>query len=61
MSQNILIIEDDKNALLGLTEILTDEGYSVDSAENAAKGLQLISTNEYFFFIPIFSLLYPYK
>ena len=47
MSQNILIIEDDKNALLGLTEILTDEGYSVDSAENAAKGLQLISTNEY--------------
>lgn len=47
MSQNILIIEDDKNALLGLTEILTDEGYTVDSAENAAIGLQLISSNEY--------------
>mgnify|MGYP000315155790 CR=1 FL=1 len=44
---HILIVEDDKNALFGLTEILTDEGFAVKAVDNSIEALQLISENEY--------------
>jgi len=32
--RNILVIEDDKKMRDGLVELLADEGYNVESAEN---------------------------
>jgi two-component system, NtrC family, response regulator AtoC len=40
----ILIVEDDKNALLGLSEILKDEGYEVEAAEKSQDALDLFNS-----------------
>lgn len=45
--KNILVIEDDKKMRDGLVEILTDEGYNVESAENGQVGLEKIKKKEY--------------
>jgi len=37
---NILIIEDDSKMRDGLVEILSDEGYNIESAENGQVGLE---------------------
>lgn len=43
----ILIIEDERKMRDGLVEILTDEGYLVDSAENGQIGLDKIKTKDF--------------
>ncbi len=45
--KNILVIEDDQKMRDGLVEILSDEGYNVESAENGQLGLEKIKTKEY--------------
>ncbi|KPQ41113.1 MAG: response regulator receiver, partial [Candidatus Methanoperedens nitroreducens] len=45
--KNILVIEDDKKMRDGLVEILTDEGYNVESAENGQVGLEKIKKKEF--------------
>ncbi|MCG8605309.1 sigma-54 dependent transcriptional regulator, partial [bacterium] len=40
--KRILIVEDDKNTLLGLIEILGQEGYEVNGLESARKALQAL-------------------
>ena len=45
--KNILVIEDDKKMRDGLVEILADEGYNVDSAENGQVGLEKIKKKEF--------------
>lgn len=45
--KKILIVEDDKNALFGLVEILKDEGYDIDSALNAESAYKKLLDNEY--------------
>jgi DNA-binding NtrC family response regulator len=40
----ILIVEDDRNTRLGLQELLVEEGYQVESAENASKALQKLES-----------------
>jgi len=45
--KNILVIEDDKKMRDGLVEILTDEGYNVESAENGQFGLEKIKKKEF--------------
>lgn len=45
--KRVLIVEDDKNALLGLTEILKDEGYDVAAAETAGMAQDLLRDNDY--------------
>jgi DNA-binding NtrC family response regulator len=47
MNYQVLIVEDDKNALLGLSEILKDEGYHVDSAENGKQAIEFYKTKDY--------------
>lgn len=44
---NILVIEDDRKMRDGLVEILTDEGYNVESAENGQVGLEKIKKKEF--------------
>ena len=44
---NILVIEDDRKMRDGLVEILTDEGYNVESAENGQIGLEKIKKKEF--------------
>lgn len=44
---NILIIEDDRKMRDGLLEILTDEGYQVDSAENGQIGLDKLKKKDF--------------
>ena len=39
--KKILIIEDDKNIMDNLTEILTNEGFEVFQADNGKKGVEL--------------------
>lgn len=43
----ILVVEDEKNLLDGITKILVEEKYSVDSALNGFDGLQLAKQNIY--------------
>lgn len=43
----ILIIEDDQKMRNGLMEILSEEGYSVDTAENGQVGLDKIKKNDF--------------
>lgn len=45
--KRILIVEDDKHALLGLVEILKDEGYDVDEAERSAVAFDLLKETHY--------------
>ena len=40
----ILIVEDDKNALLGLSEILKDEGYEVEAAEKSQDAFDIFGS-----------------
>ena len=44
---NILVIEDDRKMRDGLVEILSEEGYNVESAENGQVGLEKIKKNEF--------------
>ena len=43
----ILVVEDDEKMRIGLVEILTEEGYTVDSAENGRAGLDKIKKTDY--------------
>ena len=45
--KNILIIEDDQKMRDGLVEILEDEGYKVESAENGQVGLDMIGKKDF--------------
>lgn len=45
--KHILVIEDDRKMRDGVVELLKDEGYLVDSAENGKTGLEAIKTNDY--------------
>lgn len=45
--KNILVIEDDKKMREGLREILEDERYNVDSAENGQVGLDVIKKKDF--------------
>jgi DNA-binding NtrC family response regulator len=44
---NILVIEDDSKMRDGLVEILADEGYNVESAENGQVGLEKVRKKEF--------------
>ncbi len=44
--ENILIIDDEKNYLFILEDLLTDEGYQVFTAETAEQGLHIFQENE---------------
>lgn len=44
--ETLLIIDDEPNYLLVLEELLSDEGYSVITAETAVRGLEIIQTND---------------
>jgi two-component system, NtrC family, response regulator len=41
--ENILIVDDEKNYLLILEDLLSEEGYQVVTAESAARGLEIVS------------------
>ncbi len=43
----ILIVEDDRNTLSGLVEILTQEGYEVDAAESGQQALKLLENDAF--------------
>lgn len=43
----ILIVEDDRNTLSGLTEILSQEGHDVTPADNARKALRLLENDSF--------------
>lgn len=45
--KNILVIEDDRKMRDGLVELLIDEGYSVESAENGQLGLDRIKKKDF--------------
>lgn len=45
--KNILVIEDDKKMREGLVEILAEQGYQVDSAENGQAGLDKIKKKDF--------------
>ncbi len=45
--KNILVTEDDPKMRTGLVEILKEEGYDVDSAENGLLGLEKIKEKDY--------------
>src|SRR5512147_2479257 len=47
MSTNILIVEDEETLRESVKRIFTKEGYAVDGAESAEKGLLLLETNLY--------------
>jgi len=47
MAETILIVEDEATLASSLKRVFTKEGYSVDIAEDAEKGLELIETNSY--------------
>jgi len=47
MSKNILIVEDEKDLADIYNEILSDEGYKVDMAENGKVGLEKIKAKKY--------------
>ena len=41
--ENILIVDDEKNYLLILEDLLSEEGYQVITAETAEKGLDIVA------------------
>ena len=43
----ILIIDDERAIRNSLKEILVDEGYDVDAAENGAQGCQMVDKEKY--------------
>ncbi|MCZ7400469.1 MAG: response regulator [Candidatus Methanoperedens sp.] len=45
--KDILVIEDDRKMRDGLVEILKDEGYKVESAENGQSGLDKLKTKDF--------------
>ncbi len=45
--KNILVTEDDEKMRNGLVEILKEEKYNVDSAQNGQKGLEMIKEKDY--------------
>src|SRR5574341_1322456 len=45
--KNILIIEDEKEIRNGLVEILKEEGFDVDSADNGLHGLEKVRTKDF--------------
>lgn len=45
--KNIFVIEDDRKMREGLVEILTDEGYGVESAENGLIGLDMLKIKDF--------------
>ncbi|MDD5020369.1 MAG: response regulator [Candidatus Omnitrophica bacterium] len=45
MGPKVLIIDDDLDLCVGLTEILVDEGYQVQAAASAEQGLELLGNN----------------
>jgi len=47
MSNNILIVEDEETLRESIKRIFTKEGFEVDGAESAEKGLALLETNIY--------------
>ncbi len=47
MSKSILIVEDEETLRESIKRIFTKEGYAVDAAESAEKGLALLETNVY--------------
>ncbi len=47
MKHNILVIDDEKSIRDILKEILEDEGYNIDTAEDGEKGLELFSNRPY--------------
>mgnify|MGYP001026932082 CR=1 FL=1 len=47
MAETILIVEDEETLASSLKRVFTREGYSVDVAEDAEKGLKLIEKNSY--------------
>jgi DNA-binding NtrC family response regulator len=47
MSKSILIVEDEETLRESIKRIFTKEGFAVDAAESAEKGLALLETNAY--------------
>jgi DNA-binding NtrC family response regulator len=47
MSKNILIVEDEETLRESIKRIFSNEGYTVDGAESAEKGLALLEANAY--------------
>jgi DNA-binding NtrC family response regulator len=47
MAENILIVEDEETLASSLKRVFARDGYSVDIAEDAEKGLELIKKNSY--------------
>jgi len=47
MAENILIVEDEETLASSLKRVFARDGYSVDIAEDAEKGLELIEKNSY--------------
>lgn len=45
--RNVLVIEDDQKMRSGLVELLGDEGYLVETAENGQTGLEKIKKKDY--------------
>ena len=43
---NILIVDDEKNYLFVLEELLTDEGYQVYTADSARRGLEIVQEQD---------------
>ena len=41
--ENILIVDDEKNYLLILEDLLSEEGYQVVTAESAERGLEIVA------------------
>jgi len=47
----ILVVDDEKNMRLSLTQVLADEGYSAQGVESAEAGLKLLAGEEFFMVI----------
>ena len=45
MKPTILVIDDDPNALFGLSQLLLDEGYGVISANNGREALEVLKNS----------------
>ena len=43
----VLIVEDDRNTLFGLVEILTQEGYEVEGAESAKQAINNLQKDRF--------------